>query len=610
MTRRPDSRTRRGPAAGRSRGGRRPVRRGGTRRRRPLRIPLGSAQQRLRVLMIALAIVVSLCAGRLIQIQALDTQAYAAKNESRLTAKVKLPAVRGEITDRSGTVLATTEEAVAITADPSLTATRADEIVDVLVRHLTDPEPAKYREALTKPNTRFAFVARKVPVASYAKIADELTQLGIYGVFRQSDPIRLYPEQSTAAAVLGFVNSEGEGRAGIEMTANDNLTGTPGEETYESSSGYRIPLGRNVTVPAVDGIDYQLTLDTSLQAATERRLAQGMADTRASSGAAVVMNIKTGEVLAMANTPGFDANRPGEANPDDLFNRANNFAFEPGSTGKVLTMAAAIDSGTVSSESRLIIPPSLRSGGSRVTDHFEHGTINLTARGVLVKSSNLGMMLISRQMEEGVLRKYLADFGIGRRTGIELPGEGTGSLPAEDAFGKRATSDRVAFGQAYSTTTIQMAAAVAGIVNGGVYNSPTLIRSATGPDGRDVPIDRGQPRRVVSEETSKQIVSMMGSVVHTGVGNLEIPGYATAGKTGTAQKFNTKTGRYDSFTTSFVGVAPAQDPTLLTYVVLQDGRGSGTSDAGPVFVDIMKYALPHYGIPPVKREVDYPDIEW
>ncbi|WP_166649098.1 peptidoglycan D,D-transpeptidase FtsI family protein [Naumannella halotolerans] len=576
-----------------------------------MRWPLARAEFRLRAMMVVLAICASVFAGRLVEVQALDTQAYAEKAASRFTSTVELPAERGVLTDSQGTLLATTEDAVMITADPTLVAEDAGVIIDVLAKYIDDPDPEAYRAALTKPDTRYSVIARKVPVATYVKIADELNSLGVYGIFRQTDPIRLYPEGETAAAVLGFVNSEGEGAAGFEMAADENLSGTPGTESYESSSGYRIPLGRNVVEPAVNGVSYELTLDAAIQSATERRLQQAMEENGASSASAVVMNVKTGEIVALANTPGFDPNSPSQANPDDMFNRAVTYAYEPGSTGKVLTMAAAIDSSTISSETRLQIPGSIEAGGSTVTDHWDHGLINLTARGALVKSSNVGMIMINRKLEDGVLRDYMKDFGIGQKTGVEVPGEATGLLPDEETFDS-ASGDRIAFGQAYSTTAVQMAAAVAGVVNGGVYNPPTLVRSATGPDGQPVEVDHGESRQVVSEETSEAVVDMMTSVVgpETNTWLAAVDGYNTAGKTGTAQKFNTETQKYDSFTTSFVGVAPAEDPTLLTYVVMQDAEGSGTSDAAPPFRDIMEYALPRYGIPPSTKKADYPAIDW
>ncbi|NNG18572.1 penicillin-binding protein 2 [Naumannella sp. ID2617S] len=572
--------------------------------RPPLRIPLGRGDLRIRVALIVMAIVVSVCAGRLLQLQAFDSKAYAAKAAEQMTRTVAVPASRGTITDRNGAVLADTAAAVLVTADPTLIndprKNRVEEVADLLVRHVGGTRE-DYRAALTKPDTRYSVVARKVPAAAYHRLAQDLSAARIYGVFRESDPIRTYPEKSSAAAVVGFVGADSKGQGGIEYSMNRELSGTAGKEMYEASpSGYRIPLGANMISPASNGNNYQLTLDTELQMIAERKLAQAVEEAKAKSGTAITINIKTGEVLAMANVPTFDANNAASARSEDLFNRAVTQAYEPGSVQKVLTLSALMDAGLIAPDTRLVVPPSLKSGDGVIKDVWAHGYANVTARGVLAYSSNIGTIMMTRKMDTPAYREALSRFGLGQPTGIELPGEATGFLPPADMPGY--TRDQIAFGQGLSVTAIQNAAAIAGILNGGVYNPPTIIKSATDADGHPIAVPRKESRRIVSEQTSKSMSSMMESVVGPGgfAQDMNFPEYRLGAKTGTSEVYNTQLGRYDGYVSSFVNMAPAEDPQLLTYVVVDQPKAgyTGGAIAGPVAYDVMRVALPRYGVLP------------
>lgn len=555
-------------------------------------------------MLVALAIVVSVCAGRLVQLQVLDTQAYAASAEAAMTRSVPLPAERGVLTDRNGAVVAVSQPAMDITCDPTLTREKADEIAALMVAHIGG-DAEKYKEGLTKEGTRFAYVARKVPAAQYDRLAADLAEAQIYGVFRESSPIRTYPEGSNAAAVVGFINGQNEGVAGLEMQLDEQLAGQPGQEVFEASpSGQRIPLGQNVLTPAQNGVSYELTLDTRVQAVSERKLAEQVKKHNADSGVAITMDVKTGEVIAMANVPTFDNNRIEDADSDDMFNRSITQAFEPGSVQKILTMAALTDSGTVAPQTRLVIPPSIESGGGTVRDVVQHNYAQITARGAFAYSSNIGMIMMSREMPKERMHQYLSDFGLGRPTGIELPGEAAGSLPPADM--EDYTRDQIAFGQGVSVTALQQTAAIAGILNDGVYNQPTILRSATDANGQDVPIKRAEPRRVVSEESSEMVASMMESVVGPGgfATNVAMEDYRTGGKTGTAEKYDPETGGYNGYTASFVGMAPAEDPQYVTYVAIDNPRNghTGTEAAAPVYHDTMRTVLANYGVTPSTTE--------
>lgn len=586
---------------------RRPATRRPRGHRPPLRMPLGAADKRLRVALLVLAIVVSICGGRLLQLQGFDSNAYAATAAAQMTRTVAMPAVRGTITDRNGAVLADTAAAVMITADPTLINTtdpktnRVNQVADLLVKYVGGKRD-DYLKALTKPDTKYSVVARKVPAAAYQRLALELSSASIYGIFRESDPIRSYPEKSTAAAVVGFVGGDSKGQGGLEYSMNAELSGTPGKEMYESSpSGYRIPLGTNVVTPPTDGTNYQLTLDSELQLIAERKLAQTVEESKARSGTAITMNIKTGEVLAMANVPTFDANNAAGARSEDLFNRAVTQAYEPGSVQKILTMSALMDAGLVEPDTRLVVPPSIKSGDGVVKDVWQHGYAQVTARGAFTYSSNIGTIMMTRKMDTAAYRDALLRLGLGKPTGIELPGEAAGYVPPADMPGY--TRDQIAFGQGLSVTAIQNAAAIAGVLNNGVYNPPTIIKGATDANGNQVPTPpREQPRRVVSEQTSKNIASMMESVVGPGgfAGSMAMDEYRIGGKTGTSEVYDAEKGKYEGFISSFASMAPAEDPQILTYVVVNDPtKGyTGGAVAGPVAYDVMRTALPRYGVLP------------
>lgn len=562
-------------------------------------------------MLVVLVLAVATSGIRLIQLQGFDANSYAAAAERQLTRKVPLPAMRGTITDRNGTALAVSEAAVAITCDPSLTAPKADYIAERIVAHVGGTKE-DYLPALTKENTKFAYVAKKVPAAQFQRLADELSKEGIYGIFRESDPLRYYPEGDTAAGVVGFLNAENRGGGGLEYALEKQLAGEAGSEVFESSpAGLRIPLGSNVLTPATNGVNYQLTIDAELQAMAEELMKRQQEDIGAESGTLITMNVKTGEVLAMVNTPSFDSNRTAAARAEDLGNRAVSQTYEPGSVQKILTMAALIDGGTMSPDTRLVLPPSIESGGGRVTDVWDHGYTNATATGVMVHSSNIGTIMLARQMEKAQYRQYLYEFGIGRPTGIELPGEAAGYLPAADM--PDATRDQISFGQGFSTTALQTTAAVAGILNGGVYNQPTIIKSATDADGNPVQLPERESRRVVSEETSKEVAGLMEAVIGPGgPKELGMDDYRSGGKTGTAEVYQADKGKYEGLLTSFLGAAPVEDPQIVTYVsfMYPKTKQNGAHSAGPVYRDVTRAALKRFAVQPSTTKSPKYELEW
>lgn len=614
----PPARGRGGPPSGKRQvPGRRPA------PRRPVLLPLGSSSKRIKAALLVMAIGVSVVVGRAMQLQALDSQAYAAKAAARITSSHVITPNRGEITDRNGVVLAETEPAVRVVADARMIhynganpdnmgpkerekATRAPAaIADILVEYLGG-SASDYLPRLTAKDpatgdfSMYSPIKRKVPAYTYTQLRKKLTEGGWYGIFKENDPIRRYPAGTVASNILGFVDGDGVGASGLEYALNDSLAGVQGREVFETSAYGKIPLGDTVLTPAVDGASYSLTLDSDLQWMAEKLVANKVIEARASTGTAVVLDVKSGEVLALANYPSFDSNSPGTADQADVGNRAVTNVYEPGSVQKVLTMAALADQGLVTPDTRVEVPQRIASGDRYVKDAFSHETIHLTARGVIANSSNIGTVMLARQSAKGALVDYLKAFGLGEVTGVGLPGEARGSVPK--ATMADYTRDQIAFGQGLSVTAIQEAAAVAAIANGGVYNPPRILKSATTGDGKSLPIEPAEPRRVVSTEAAGMTVDMMEAVIgadHFAKAR-SIPGYRMAGKSGTAERFDAATGRYSGYTASFVGLAPVEDPRILVYVVIdRPQRGSqGSELALPVVKELMQLALPRFGIAP------------
>ncbi|MGO1384899.1 MAG: peptidoglycan D,D-transpeptidase FtsI family protein [Arachnia sp.] len=575
------------------------------------------------------ALGLALCGGRAFQLQAIDAEAFADEAASKMQSSNTLPAARGTITDRNGVVLAATEPAVRIVVDPDQVMTNgADKryamsdqqqaeakaapaaVAAILAKHLggkaDDFLPILTATNEDETNSRYEIVDEQVAAATWIEIQRDMAA-GVdgegerrwYGLYSESNPIRTYPNRSLASNVVGFVNGEGLGVAGLENVLQDELAGEPGQSVYDASRYGRIPLGTNVLVPPVDGTNYSLTIDSDLQWIAEQALAEGMENAGAKTGMLVVQNVNTGELLALANGPSYDPRAPGDADSGDLGNRAVTDALEPGSVQKVLTMAALADQGYVDPDTEVVIPPQIASGSGVVRDAFSHGTINLTARGVIAKSSNIGTIGLARLMPKAELAAYLRDFGLGSKPGTGLPGETSGFVPDGDM--PDYTRDQISFGQGLSVSAVQMASAVSAAVNGGVYHQPTIIKSATASDGTLIEQPVPEERRVISEEASDDVVEMMEAVIsEVGDGSRAIPGYRTAGKSGTAQRFDPACKCYNGFTSSFVGVAPAEDPQILVYVVLdQPTNGNlGSQLALPVVNNVLQAALPRYNVLP------------
>jgi cell division protein FtsI (penicillin-binding protein 3) len=570
--------------------------------------------------LIFLAMVLSVFGGRLVQLQGLDPQAYAARANAESLETVTLPAKRGAITDRNGIPLARSVTGLMVVADPKRTADDAEEIARVLVTRL-GVDYFQTLERLRKPDTRFQYIARKVPATRATKAVEAVEELGYKGLDTRPDPVRDYPAGDVAANLVGFMANpeapEGQSTgAGIELAFDSLLRGKDGEETYEVGGGNRIPLGENTEVKPVNGQDLRLTIDRDVQWYAQRVLRTAVQGVRAESGVAVAMDTRTGEVLALADFPTFDANEPAKSPKRDLRTRALSDVYEPGSVQKVLTAAALIDEGKVDTDTKITVPPELPVMDRVIHDYFDHAKLRLTMSGVIAKSSNIGTVLAARQLDHKTLWSYLDKFGLGHRTGIGVPGETRGLVPDLSTW-TDLTQATISFGQGISVNALQMTSAVNAIANGGELISPSLVvGKATSSSAGEVGTETATRHQVVSPETAEKVAEMMEMVTTEGAGTapgVAIDGYRVAGKTGTAQQVGDGCKCYDgSLAVSFAGFAPADAPRFTVYLLIQkpQARAGGGATAGPVVRKILTYLLQKYAVPPTGTpRADLP-VEW
>ncbi|WP_267241466.1 peptidoglycan D,D-transpeptidase FtsI family protein [Streptomyces sp. PR69] len=603
--------------------------------RPPRTIRLGRPRPRLRLVSLGLTLVMLAFTVRLLQVQAVDASAYAARAEKNRYLSHTLAAERGEITDRSGISLATSVDAHDITADPKMftpeesKAQDAPEQAAALLAPILDEDANVLAKKLRTPKSRYTVLARRQTPQVWNQIKDLKSVYAekaradkrnggpganvLAGVFQEASSKRVYPNGDLAAGILGFVKADGHGGGGIESMLDKTLAGQDGKITYAQSGGRRVPTATSSETPAVPGSDVELTIDRDIQWAAQKAISDQVAKSRADRGYVIVQNTRTGEILAMANAPGFDPNDLSRANAAALGNAALQDAYEPGSTAKVMSIAAVLEEGAAAPDTHVVVPNRLHRGDRLFKDDVDHPTWYLTLNGVLAKSSNIGTILATGQLGKTqreanqVLYSYLRKFGIGSPTGVGYPGETPGILakPQDWSTSKQFT---VPFGQGFSINALQAASVYSTIANGGERIEPTLVRGTKGPDGRFTPAPAPEKTRVVSEKTARTLAAMLESVVddEEGTGNkAQIPGYRVAGKTGTANRVDPELGRYKGYTASFAGFAPADDPRITVYCAIQNptkGSYFGGQICGPIYQKVMEFALKTLKVAPTGKE--------
>ncbi|WP_323187421.1 penicillin-binding protein 2 [Streptomyces sp. NBC_00183] len=595
----------------------------------PNALRLGSPRPRLRMVSLALTLVLIAFVVRLLQVQAVDASAYAAKAEQNRYVGHVLAAERGGITDRNGVALAASVDAYDLTADPTMFNRKQLKIDDgpeqaaVLLAPILglDQDALLKKLRPTNRELRYVLLARRQTPQVWKQIKDLKAALAakgekdkstvnvLAGVFADPSSKRIYPNQDLAAGILGWVNDDGKGGGGVEQEFNQDLAGKDGKIRYAQSGGRLVPTAGSAETPAVPGSDVELTIDRDIQWAAQNAITEQVKESRADRGYVIVQDTRTGEILAMANSPGFDPNDLSKANPNALHNWAVEDAFEPGSTAKIMSMAAVLQQNVATPLTHVVVPNRLHRGDRLFKDDIDHATWNLTLNGVLAKSSNIGTILATGQLGKTqaqanrVLYSYLRKFGIGSYSGLGIPGETKGILAPPD---KWSTSQQytIPFGQGVSLTAMQAASVYSTIANGGVRVEPTLVRGTKGADGRFTPAAQPKKTRVVSAKTAKTLAQMLESVVDDEEGTgakARIPGYRVAGKTGTANRVDPATGKYRGYTSSFAGFAPADNPRITVYCAIQNatsGSYFGGQICGPIYKKVMEFALKTLQVPP------------
>jgi len=547
----------------------------------------------LAVVVLLFAVVV----GRLAQLQLLDGGRYAALGTSQRVRPVVLSAERGSVFDRDGAELVLSVPQHTVWADPRLVSDPQRE-ADALAPVLNLDRDTVLR-ALTTPDKAFVYLARQVDDVTTQKVKD----LDLPGIEFLTESKRFNPSGDLARGVLGSVNLDNLGRAGLEQQFDGALTGTPGQLVLEQDpSGRTIAEGEHHLTPAVPGNDLVLTLDTAMQFETERALSDQVMKMGAKGGIAIVSNPRTGEILAMANV-----DRPGGKGQPYVStnNRALTTVFEPGSASKVITMSAALEEGVVQADSTMVVPDHLKVADGMFTDHDPHPTETMSLTDILANSSNIGTIMLGQKLGAERIDSYQRKFGFGQKTTLDFPNESAGlMLPLKDWSGTSIAT--IPIGQGVAVTALQMLQSFNVIANGGVYVDPKLVLATIDKEGARHATDASASHRVVSQTTAAQVRDMMEQVVISGTGKeAAIDGYTVAGKTGTARKPQPSGGYYDAaghiqYEATFAGFVPAEDPQLSVIVVLDEPSATiyASGATAPVFSQIASYALRRFHVPP------------
>jgi len=580
---------------------------------------------RLSVGRIVMLVALGMVALQLLWVQSISAPGISAQAASQRTTRMIDEATRGPIVDRNGKSLAFTVSAKALTFQPvaeraNLAEARekSDEAPDPeqrlrdiarTIHEKLGPGAPKEAELLDKLNSdeSFVYLARSVDSRIATEIMVEFPEVG-----SERQDIREYPGGSLAANIVGATGWDGHGLIGLESSLDSVLAGTDGSHTYDrGSDGAVIPGSWRDKQPAVDGNRVELTLDSDLQYYVQQQVQQAKQRSGAAGASAVVLDARTGQVLAMANDSTFNP-MLGSKEWTDTGNPSVSDPFEPGSVNKIITAAAAIEYGVTDPDEVHQVPGSIRMSGVTVSDAWTHGVAPYTTTGIFGKSSNVGTLMLAQRIGEDRFADMVSRFGLGQRTGVGLPGESAGQVPARDQW-SGGTFANLPIGQGLSMSTLQMTGMYQAIANDGVRIPPRIVKSIVAPDGSRT--DEPQPEgvRVVSEETARTLRTMFESVTQhdpmdadqNGTGmQAAVEGYPIAGKTGTAQQIDPRCQCYStsSYWITFAGMAPADDPRYVIGLMLDNPQrssdGSGGQSAAPLFHSIASWALQRDRIPP------------
>ncbi|WP_161896867.1 peptidoglycan D,D-transpeptidase FtsI family protein [Gordonia spumicola] len=569
---------------------------------------------RQRMLWAIVIIALVLVAGRLVYVNVIAADQISALAAQQRSVTLQLPATRGAIVDRNGRLLAHSDDARALTFQPKAvrasiddehtknpalpdSATRLKQIATGVSSMLGGSVTSDDLLAKLSSDKDFVYLARAITPELATNVMDKFPEVGA-----EKQSVRVYPGGSLAANVVGDVNYDGNGLIGLESSLDPVLAGTGGTETFDQGrDGVMIPGSMRNVHPAQDGKTVRLTLDSDVQWFVQSQVNMAKKASGAKNVSAVVMDTRTGEVLAMANDSTFDASKPLDDQKDaDLGNRSVTSPFEPGSVNKIVTASAAIEYGVTNPNEVLSVPGSIKMSGITVNDAWAHGSAPYTTTGVFGKSSNVGTLMLAQRVGERRFADMLARFGLGTMTGVGLPGESPGDVPALSQWSGGSFAN-LPIGQGLSMTLLQMTSMYQAIANNGVRIPPRIIAGG----------DRPDPVRVVSPETATTVRNMFRAVMQddgggdqqgTGVKGA-IAGYQTSGKTGTAQQVDPSCNCYSrsSYNITFAGIAPADDPRYVVGIMMDNpvrsSDGSGGQSAAPLFGTIGAWLLQHERVP-------------
>jgi cell division protein FtsI (penicillin-binding protein 3) len=544
-------------------------------------------ERRIGLLFAAFLLCFLAIVGRAFWLQGVQGAQLASEAVFQQTETVVVPGLRGSLLDRRGNKLASSEDAATIYAtpyqvkDPPRAAARLAPILE--------ESKSEVLSALTE-ESGFSYLAQRVDLGTAARVE----ALDLEGIGQRPDSRRTYPQGDMAAQVIGAVGSENQGLTGLEAGEEGILHGTDGEQRIVKDA-LGDPIRLETVTEASDGEDIQLTLDPVIQQEAERVLA-GVGETYAAKGAtAIVMDPRSSQILAMANWPPVDPNDLSEASNEDLLNKATGFTYEPGSTFKAFTVAAALEEKQVTPETAFTLPPSIQVADRVIEDAEARPTETMTVAQILAQSSNVGAVTIGLGLGAEKFSRWINRFGFGRPTGVQYPAEEQGLVPELDEY-SGSTMGNLPIGQGLAVTPMQMMAGYTAIANGGVLKRPQLIKRIG-----DREIHEPKGRRVIAPAVASQVSEMLEGVLAAGgtASEVSVPGYTLAGKTGTAEVAENGTYSETKYIASFIGFAPAQNPQFLAAVIVDEPQGEiyGGSVAAPAFGEIAGFALPYLGVP-------------
>lgn len=551
---------------------------------RPVKAPIKIIERRLLALLVIFSIVALVIGTRITWLQAVESDKLKKIALDQRLRKIALPAARGRILDRNGEELAASRPVMAVFATPYHVKERKL-AARVLAKRL-HLETKDVEEKLSR-NSGFVYIARQVPV----EIADAIQQEGLAGIGLLDESKRVYPGGRLAAQTLGFTDIDGKGLAGLEAYYGKTLGGRPGELIAEKDPrGRSIPGGIHIRRPPIAGKDVQLTIDRDIQYQTEKAIYRAYKLRKATSVTAIVMEVKTGELLAVASVPSFDPGKPKTRKPELIRNRALADVYEPGSTFKTTVIAGALEDRVIKPTDSFYLGSSIRVGNHNVKESHGRAGRVFTVSDIIAESSNVGAVTIGLKMGKLRLYDWVQKWGFTTSSGVDFPGAGIGFLPAPKDW-SGTTIGNVPIGQGVAITPLALLRAVAAMGNDGIMVSPHLTRSIAGKIDKVSP-----PKRVISSRTASEIMPMLEKVVEEGTGTeAAIDGYRVAGKTGTAQRARTDGRGYapGSYVGSFVGLMPVSDPEIAIIVLLDQPKAGyyGGVVAAPVFGEIGEFAL-------------------